>query len=295
MEIAQISDLHIGEPLFDSGLLAAAIDEINDDGADTVVVAGDLTAVGLRHEFEQAHELLQRLRCPRLLCVPGNHDAMNAGHLHFEDVFGDRQFSRTLAGPGEVRIVGVDSTQPDRDDGQIGRDNYGWIAEALMTQADRRVVVVHHHLIAVPGTGRDKDILADAGDFLELLRALGVDLVLSGHRHVPHVWPVAGMFLVHSGTVATTRLRGYPSPSYNRVSLSAEELVVMACEPAGRRHLLAHYELPYGAASDRPAIEAMKVLGVEPQPRRDVLHEQATQTAGPRVGQTMKGSKETRR
>ena len=46
----------------------------------------------------------------------------------------------------------------------------------------------------------------DAGDVLSLLRQTGVDLVLAGHRHVPYVWPVAGMLLVHSGTVSTLPL-----------------------------------------------------------------------------------------
>lgn len=49
--------------------------------------------------------------------------------------------------------------------------------------------------------------MLDAGDVLSLLRQLAVDVVLAGHRHVPYVWPVAGMLLVHSGTVATLRRR----------------------------------------------------------------------------------------
>jgi 3',5'-cyclic AMP phosphodiesterase CpdA len=59
----------------------------------------------------------------------------------------------------------------------------------------------------------------DAGDVLSLLRQSGVDLVLSGHRHVPCVWPVAGMLLVHSGTVSTLRTRGFPHPAYNLVRI----------------------------------------------------------------------------
>lgn len=54
----------------------------------------------------------------------------------------------------------------------------------------------------IPGTGRERNQVLDAGDVLSLLRQAEVDLVLSGHRHVPYVWPVAGMLLVHSGTVS---------------------------------------------------------------------------------------------
>ena len=38
----------------------------------------------------------------------------------------------------------------------------------------------------------------------------GVRLVLSGHRHVPYVWPIAGMLLMHSGSASTLRTRGFP-------------------------------------------------------------------------------------
>ena len=49
----------------------------------------------------------------------------------------------------------------------------------------------------IPGTGRERNQVLDAGDVLSLLRHAQVDIVLGGHRHVPYVWPVAGMF--HSG------------------------------------------------------------------------------------------------
>jgi 3',5'-cyclic AMP phosphodiesterase CpdA len=37
------------------------------------------------------------LACPRIVRVPGNHDARNVGYLHFEDTFGARD-SRLLKG-----------------------------------------------------------------------------------------------------------------------------------------------------------------------------------------------------
>ena len=48
----------------------------------------------------------------------------------------------------------------------------------------------------MPGTGRERNQVLDAGDVISLLRQLSVDLVLSGHRHVPYVWPVAGIVSV---------------------------------------------------------------------------------------------------
>jgi 3',5'-cyclic-AMP phosphodiesterase len=81
----------------------------------------------------------------------------------------------------------------------------------------------------------------DAGDVLSLLRQCGVDLVLSGHRHVPYVWPIAGMLLVHSGTVSTLRTRGFPHPAYNFVRVEKGRMSVELCIPGGDRQSLGDY------------------------------------------------------
>jgi 3',5'-cyclic-AMP phosphodiesterase len=93
-------------------------------------------------------------------------------------------------------------------------------------EADLRVFVCHYHLVPVPGTGRERNQVLDAGDVLSLLRQCEVDLVLSGHRHVPYVWPIAGMLLVHSGTVSTLRTRGFPNPAYNLIRVEAGRISV---------------------------------------------------------------------
>jgi 3',5'-cyclic AMP phosphodiesterase CpdA len=148
---------------------------------------------------------------------------------------------RVDCGGLDVALVAVDSTKPDLDEGEIGREHYGWIEEGFAGDADLRVFVCHHHLMPIPGTGRERNQVRDAGDVLSLLRKCGVDLVLAGHRHVPYVWPVAGMLLVHSGTVSTLRTRGFPSPAYNLVRVEDGRISVELCIPGGRRESLGEY------------------------------------------------------
>jgi 3',5'-cyclic-AMP phosphodiesterase len=67
-------------------------------------------------------------------------------------------------------------------------EHYGWLDAELRRWTERpRIVVIHHHILAVPGTGRDVHNLRDAADVMAIPRELEVDLVLSGHRHVPYV------------------------------------------------------------------------------------------------------------
>jgi hypothetical protein len=81
----------------------------------------------------------------------------------------------------------------------------------------------------------------DAGDVLALLRDCRNDIVLSGHRHVPYLWPIAGMYLIHSGTVSTTRTRGFPHPAYNLVRVADQQIEVELRVPGGIRHSLGRY------------------------------------------------------
>ena len=68
--------------------------------------------------------------------------------------------------------------------------------------------VLHHHLLPIPGTGRERNVVYDAGDAIECLQRAGVHLVLSGHKHVPYAWKLENLFVVNTGTVSSLRLRG---------------------------------------------------------------------------------------
>src|SRR5687767_6058603 len=70
MRIAQLSDIHVLDPRFEERLLDAAIEEINAEDPDLVVVAGDLTAAGYREEFEYARERLDRVKARQVVYVP---------------------------------------------------------------------------------------------------------------------------------------------------------------------------------------------------------------------------------
>jgi 3',5'-cyclic-AMP phosphodiesterase len=59
---------------------------------------------------------------------------------------------------------------------------------------------------------------------MAILRRLEVDLVLSGHHHVPHVWSIAEVRVVHSGTVSTLRVHGTMPPSYNVIESDADDV-----------------------------------------------------------------------
>jgi Icc protein len=245
--IAQLSDIHCGSPFFDSQLLHHAVEEVKAVAPDLVLVGGDLTTDGYAHEFRDAQNHLDPLLEAQLttVVIPGNHDAKNVGYLHFVDSFGpgdvpgkgDRVLHLTGSAGQAVTLVAMDSTKPDLAEGEIGRERYSWIRQQFSAPADLRIFALHHHLVPVPGTGRERNTVWDSGDVLALLGEVGVNVVLSGHKHVPFVWLLNDLLVVNSGTVSSHRLRGYVRPSYNLLEITPDRMVVTMRYPGtGERH-----------------------------------------------------------
>ena len=222
-------------------------------------MSGDLTGDGYRGEYELAREYLDKIDCERMIVIPGNHDSRNVGYVHFEELFGERRSELHLNG---VSILAVDSTEPDLDNGLIGRGRYEWIEERFGAhEAFLRIFVLHHHLLPVPGTGRERNVVHDAGDTLECLQRADVHLVLSGHKHVPYAWRLENLFVVNAGTVSTTRLRGKTKPCYNVIEARPDRVTVFRKYPFHEQDAILSfdprtyaYEKDQGLLARRPPV-----------------------------------------
>lgn len=226
--IAQISDLHCGSIYFDAELASRVVEEVNALRPDALLVTGDLTDMGFRPQYETAVSLLSRIEVEHLLVLPGNHDARNVGYVHFESLFGPRSQGLAFAG---VRILGLDSSEPDLDTGHVGRNQYRRIEEEFVDRDEFKMVALHHHLVPVPGTGRERNIVHDAGDLLNVLASSGCDMVVCGHKHVPHVWRLEEMMIVNAGTACTHRVRGFGRPSYNIIAIYPDKVRITLKHP----------------------------------------------------------------
>jgi len=246
LRIAQISDVHFGGAL---SLPAETMERVAEDvrrtDPDVVVVAGDLTYTGYEWEYDEAAAWLSTIDFPQIV-IPGNHDGRNVGRVHFRRLFGepysrfraafDQERSERLQASG-FSIVALDSSEPDLDEGRVGEERYPWIREGFAMPDDIKIVAVHHHLIPIPGTGRERNVVHDAGDLLMTLTRMDVDLILCGHKHVPFFWGLNGMLLCSSGTAGTRRLRGRTPPSWNEVHVDATTVKVFLRYLDGTREL----------------------------------------------------------
>ncbi|MBN2250763.1 MAG: metallophosphoesterase [Candidatus Altiarchaeota archaeon] len=223
MKIVQISDLHVTGIHYVKEWGERVVRDVNSIKPEVLLVTGDLTQEGLCHEYKEAAKYLRRMKAAHKLVIPGNHDAKNEGYTIFEEMFGGR-FPRYQN--KNVFIQGVDSTQPDLDDGHIGRENYHYITEELAGAKGTKILALHHHLIPIPGTGRERQIPTDSGDVLKLCVDLGIDYVFSGHKHHQWVWKLGDTHFITAGTATTRRLKGDSYPSYNILEITDHKAVL---------------------------------------------------------------------
>ena len=184
-----------------------------------------------RTSSEQAHRLIERIECERKVVLIGNHDARNVGDVHFEELFGARQrrarARRACASSGSTRASRISTPAASAASATAGSRSAS--RRPRRVQGRRACTTTS---CRCPGTGRERNIVHDAGDLLRVLADNGVDLVLCGHKHVPNVWRLEDMLIVNAGTCCTHRLRGRVRPCYNVIEIRRRDRVrVLRKEP----------------------------------------------------------------
>jgi 3',5'-cyclic AMP phosphodiesterase CpdA len=240
--IIQISDIHFGCEIPEA--VAAAHDLLHDIRPDLTLITGDITQVGARAEFVAAGRWIDSLPTPVFVTV-GNHDVpywdVVARVFHpwtaFEAAVGhpahDHQFSARLSDTA-LMVRGITTARGwqarlNWSKGVIDLDQTARAADALARApaGALRIVAVHHPLIEMEGAPVTGDVKRGRRA-AELFADAGVDLVLSGHVHVPFALPIQlgdhRSYAVGCGTLSH-RLRGVP-PSINRIEWDDETITV---------------------------------------------------------------------
>lgn len=240
--IAHISDLHVSDNDFNEPVFLQAVDEINELNPDMIILTGDITNKGYYDQFEKATEYLALFDSP-LFAVPGNHDSRNLGYQTFEELIGERSWKLTK--DDDFVVVGLDSSSPDINSGNIGRPQQIWMDHQLDQCAINEcfsVVALHHHVIPIPNTGRERNVLSDAGDILKSLVNHEVDLVLAGHKHVANVWKMDNTLFVNAGSVSSKKLRGKDKNSYNTYYIDDDSINIVLNKVGFEKVLLGQYQ-----------------------------------------------------
>jgi 3',5'-cyclic AMP phosphodiesterase CpdA len=222
MKIVHISDIHCSiTSEFLPDTLSTAIEEINKMRPNLVIVTGDLTLEGFPHEFNMAKNYLSKIKAEKLIGV-GNHDYRSTGYL-----IANKMFPRpTMIKKDKVVVFYLSTARPDRDIGEVGYRQAQSLEKELIKKYKNKfkIVTLHHHLVPVPDTGLEENVISDAGDVLKSLTNAKVNLILAGHRHRPWKYNLNGMEIIHAGSISCLRLRGFFKNSYNIINIRGKRV-----------------------------------------------------------------------
>ncbi len=233
MKILHISDIHCNDGTdFNKTMFEKALDLVNsEDDVSFVFISGDLTTNGLLSEYQMAQENVGAI-AHRCVIVPGNHDERNLGYRLFPEFFGEGSFIHTI---DDIAFVGLSSSEPDKDDGRLGRARHLLIEDAARMNKKLTIVGFHHHLIPVPNSGREKNIIEDAGETLDIILKNQIPLVLMGHRHVPYGVKLHNTLLVNAGTFSCTRTRARFGNTFNIITIDEEAINVCVVDVPSKK------------------------------------------------------------
>jgi len=236
--LLQFSDVHFG--VEHAGACAAALEFAHATPSDLVLITGDITQKGYPDEFAAAGAWIRAMPTPRFVIV-GNHDVpywdVTARVLHpwraFEQATGhpahDGEFvSDVLMVRGVVTARGWQA-RPNWSKGVIDLDQTRRAAEALRQApvGALRILACHHPLIEMAGTPMSGEVRR-GDEAAAIFAEAGVDLITSGHVHVPYALPIdlsdRCSYAIGCGTLSH-RERGAP-PSFNQIEWDAHQITV---------------------------------------------------------------------
>ena len=249
MKIAHISDIHCNKGTdFNPKVFDKAVKILNKVDADFVFISGDLTTDGLLSEYELAKEKLKQIK-GKMVVVPGNHDERNLGWKLFPEFFGDTDFIHSY---DDITLVGLASSEPDKDNGRLGRGRHKKIEEGIKKGNKTTIIGFHHHLIPIPNSGRETNIIDDAGETLDIILKNEVPLVLMGHRHVPWAVKIHKTLLVNAGTFSCNRTRAHFGNTFNIIDIEDEEIKVEVVDiEKGKSKKMIEFNLSDGCCENK--------------------------------------------
>ncbi|MHA2168892.1 MAG: metallophosphoesterase family protein [Candidatus Kariarchaeaceae archaeon] len=227
MKFIAISDPHIGGK-FNEEMFLKGVDFINNTEADYYLFCGDLTDQGTVAEYELAKMKYLPLFKKPLLMVPGNHDAKNVGDMLWEEFIGPRYFVQTDE-EARVRILGLDSNEPDQNTGRMGNKAIDRIYQEFQDLDEDwvKVLVFHHQTLPIKYTGRERSALVDAGDTIKAIMDCNIDLVFNGHRHISNVYRLTdgeiNTLVINVGTVSCKKTRYHEEYSVTTVEINKKQ------------------------------------------------------------------------
>jgi predicted phosphodiesterase len=198
MKILHVSDLHCKTSSEQQGLLGRARQAFEHLHPDIILITGDLTNKGCGKQYKAVEQFLETLDfCDDVLILPGNRDAKEDGwqDTYKEHISQALNFFHRDPDKG-IAIVGLSSMPEITSDQREKMKQF--FREG--TPGEVRIFCTHRSFLPVPTKKVKPDHLEpQAGDILQELIDLDVDLLCCGHIHHCHAWSISGLVCCSAG------------------------------------------------------------------------------------------------
>jgi 3',5'-cyclic AMP phosphodiesterase CpdA len=185
----QLSDSHVGfsgppDPL-GTKAFETAVDNINSlpQVPDLILFTGDLThdsedkAVH-SNRMKQFKAIAGKLRIPKLMCVPGEHDAGLDGGAMFRDFWGPTNYSFDHRGIHFIALDNVSRAKPE-----VGPEQIAWLKKDVARFPKTAPIVVFTHRPLFDLKPEWEWFTSDGDDVMNVLAPYENLTVLYGHIH----------------------------------------------------------------------------------------------------------------
>lgn len=239
--IVQLSDTHFGTELPE--VASAAREAIHDIRPDLIVLSGDITQRARPSQFRAARRFMASLPDAPQLFIPGNHDLplynvpmrLLAPYHQYQRYFGARN---QIWCNGEVGVVGIDATSPLRHtEGKLHFRKVTRLVEETRRKLppDALLVACIHQPLQTAWPEDCHNLLIQTDDTARLLSRLQVDVMLSGHVHVPLLtttrqnfpWLPRHFVMGGAGTSLSHRVRRGVPNSFNELRIRDKRVAIV--------------------------------------------------------------------
>lgn len=233
--IAHLSDPHFGTEV--PVVLQAVQTALHALQPDLVIVSGDMTQRARKHEFRGARNFLDGLKAPAIMVIPGNHD-IPLFNVFARALTPYRNYCDAFGAPcgiwtgTDTIVMALDSTSPLRHTrGKLRTAQLADLARRIPPSTTPRLrIACAHQPLHTAWLEDQHEVLIDAGNAADVFAGHDVDIVLSGHVHVPLVTTTREAFpglrrhfiLSGAGTAVSHRIRPGAPNSFNVITTYPE-------------------------------------------------------------------------
>lgn len=193
----------------------ALINQALNDNVDAFILCGDNTNNVIEKDHQALIDQLTKLKNAgiKIVVVPGNHDLFQFGKENYRKMYqtliydeailkDDVSLSYVMALNEEVWIVVADSNDDNARGGKLTSQTMDWLKSVLAQAKKEHKTVLfasHHNVLPNSQKKYQETYLIENEELVPLLKKYGVQLILSGHRHVQQTAMMKGLTEVVSG------------------------------------------------------------------------------------------------